>query len=73
VTALCDEVGFDGEDLVARASLPETKAMLKDTTAAAVEAGVFGAPSFIVHHDEGDRLYWGADRLDEVCWASRRS
>jgi 2-hydroxychromene-2-carboxylate isomerase len=29
-----------------------------------VEAGVFGAPTFIVHTESGPELFWGADRLE---------
>lgn len=60
IEQLCGEVGLDGADLVARASDPETKAALREATSAAVAAGVFGAPTFVV----GDELYWGNDRLE---------
>lgn len=45
------------------------KQVLVDNTRAAVAAGVFGAPSFVVHHDApGDPpwLFWGQDRLDQL-------
>ena len=40
---------------------PERAAELEANTAAAVEAGVFGAPSFLT---EGGLLFFGNDRLD---------
>ena len=44
--------------------LEATKQALFATTEAAIEAGVFGAPSFMVHTSAGPQLFWGADRLD---------
>ena len=40
---------------------PERAAELEANTAAAIEAGVFGAPSFVT---EGGLLFFGNDRLD---------
>jgi 2-hydroxychromene-2-carboxylate isomerase len=31
-----------------------------------VQRGIFGAPTFIVKHPEGDVLLWGQDRLELV-------
>lgn len=65
VVAVADRVGLDGEALVAAAGEAPTKLALHESTAAAVEAGVFGAPTFVVHGDGGrSGLFWGADRLD---------
>ncbi len=52
----------DPDAALARAEEPQVKAQLKGTTAAAQEAGVFGAPSFIV----AGTLFWGNDRLDRA-------
>ena len=41
----------------------DRKQALIDSTAAAVAAGVFGAPAFVVR---GQWLFWGNDRLDQV-------
>jgi len=68
IERLCDEVGLDGADLVARASDPDTKAALRQATDDAVGAGVFGAPTFVV----GDELYWGNDRLASALEDARR-
>lgn len=62
--ALCAELGLDGDALLARAETPEIKAELRASTDAAVAAGVFGAPSFVVHTDDGPKLFWGCDRVE---------
>jgi 2-hydroxychromene-2-carboxylate isomerase len=64
VAKICDEQGFDGEALVAAANEQGAKDALFASTAAAVEAGVFGAPSFVVHGEGEPELFWGADRLE---------
>src|SRR5690606_18927372 len=64
VERIADTCGFDGAELVARANQQQVKDALFESTRAAVEAGVFGAPTFIVHTDAGPELFWGADRLE---------
>jgi 2-hydroxychromene-2-carboxylate isomerase len=54
--------GFDAQALVALANDQATKDALKAATQAAVERGVFGAPTFFV----GDQMFWGQDRMDFV-------
>ncbi|CAN5772286.1 hypothetical protein BH20GEM1_BH20GEM1_14120 [soil metagenome] len=49
-------------DLAALASEPEVKQALQQRTAAAIEAGVFGVPTFEL---EGE-LFWGHDRLEHL-------
>jgi len=51
--------GLGGDDCVERANDPAIKDELRERTDAAVTAGVFGAPTFIV---DGE-LIWGQDRL----------
>jgi 2-hydroxychromene-2-carboxylate isomerase len=63
-----DEAGFDGAALILATQDPAIKQLLKDSTAAAVEAGVCGAPCFLV---DGTWLFWGQDRLDMVDAALR--
>jgi 2-hydroxychromene-2-carboxylate isomerase len=59
-------LGLDAEAALAAAERPETKEALRAATEAAMEAGVFGAPSFTV---DGE-LFWGQDRLDDaLAWA----
>jgi len=60
--AVADEVGLDGNTLLALASQAPAKDALRATTDEAVARGAFGAPSFFV----GERLFWGNDRLDFV-------
>jgi 2-hydroxychromene-2-carboxylate isomerase len=58
--------GFDAESMLERTQQPEAKQKLIDATSEAVERGVFGAPTFIIKHPEGDVLLWGQDRLGLV-------
>jgi 2-hydroxychromene-2-carboxylate isomerase len=65
VARIAGAAGFDGPDLVRRASEPEGKELLRRATEQALAAGVFGAPTFIADVAAEQRpLYWGADRLD---------
>ncbi len=50
------------EEVLRGATEPETKQALKNATSAALERGVFGAPTFFV----GDKMFWGNDRLHFV-------
>lgn len=63
IASLCNECGLNGQALVEGASAPEIKQALRDATSRAVDAGVFGAPTFVVHTPAGPELFWGADRL----------
>jgi 2-hydroxychromene-2-carboxylate isomerase len=64
VRACCDNVGLDGNALLERAGEPAGKRALFAATADALEAGVFGAPTFVVNPDgEEPKLFWGNDRL----------
>ncbi len=70
VASIADEHGYDGADLVLRAG--EAKQMLFDSTSEAIEAGAFGAPTFVVHGPDSKRgLFWGADRLELATRAAR--
>jgi 2-hydroxychromene-2-carboxylate isomerase len=53
-------LGRDAEAELARAQSPENKDALKAQTLAALQRGIFGAPSFVV---DGE-LFWGDDRLE---------
>jgi 2-hydroxychromene-2-carboxylate isomerase len=63
-----DVLGKDGAAIVERAMNDQVvKDALKANTAAAQEAGVFGAPTFTCADGE---VFWGNDRLDDaVAWA----
>jgi 2-hydroxychromene-2-carboxylate isomerase len=60
--AALGKAGFDAQALVALASEQTTKDALKAATQAAVDRGVFGAPTFFV----GDQMFWGQDRMEFV-------
>jgi len=71
IRELCDACGLDGAALIAGASDPAIKDALRRSTDEAVQAGVFGAPTFVVHTDAGPKLFWGADRLELALLAAR--
>lgn len=52
-----------GEEAVGKISSPEIKDQLFAATKHAVDAGVFGAPTWVV---DGEHLFWGQDRIDLV-------
>ena len=54
--------GFDGAALLERTQDPEVKAKLVENTAAAVERGSFGIPTFYV----GDEMFFGKERLGQI-------
>lgn len=49
-------------DLIAQSQLPEVQARYDACTQAAIDAGVFGSPSYVIR----DEIFWGQDRLDFV-------
>jgi 2-hydroxychromene-2-carboxylate isomerase len=65
LTAIAGEQDLDGEELLAAARAPAAASAYQANTEAAIAAGVFGAPTFVV----GDELFWGQDRLDFVARA----
>lgn len=58
---LLAECGLDAARL-AQAQQPEVQARYDEQTQAAIDASVFGAPSYVI---DGE-LFWGQDRLDFV-------
>lgn len=60
---LAELVGDGAEAVLARSRSPEVKQALHDATRRAVEAGVFGAPTWVV---DGRELIWGQDRVPLV-------
>ena len=57
--------GLDADRMLAAIQQPEIKTALIAATAAAVERGVFGAPTMFV----GDQMHFGQDRLEWVAAA----
>lgn len=62
VKALLSEAGLDADTILALAETDAIEAVYDQDTAAAIEAGVFGAPTYVV----GEELFWGQDRLEWV-------
>ena len=62
VAAVVTAAGFEADEIMAMVADPSVKDGLKVATQAAVDRGVFGAPTFFV----GDQMFWGQDRLDFV-------
>lgn len=60
-------LGLDAAEVVARSRTDVIKAELRTRTDAALAAGVFGAPAFVV---DGE-LFWGQDRLALVVAAAK--
>ena len=54
--------GFDGSALLAGTQEPDVKNKLAENTAAAVNRGVFGVPTFFI----GDEMFFGKDRITQV-------
>jgi len=74
ITKLCNEVGLDGEMLVKAAELKEIKDQLTANTSKAIELGIFGAPSFVIHYpNKEDVMFWGNDRIEFAVMAARES
>ena len=58
--AITDERGLDGKALLKAAEDEGIKAAYDGNTEEALQAGVFGAPTYVFR----DELFWGQDRLD---------
>ena len=59
-SVLRELLGPDADAAMAGSQDPAVKKQLIDATDAAVKAGVFGAPTWVV---DGKELFWGQDRL----------
>jgi 2-hydroxychromene-2-carboxylate isomerase len=57
-----DAASLDSVSLIALTQTEAVKQKLADNTAAAVERGVFGIPTFFV----GKEMFWGKERLGQV-------
>ncbi|QTC90148.1 2-hydroxychromene-2-carboxylate isomerase [Brevundimonas goettingensis] len=62
LAGVLDEAGLEAERLLSLAQTDAVKAKLADNTAAAVERGAFGAPTFWV----GDEMFFGKERLGQI-------
>ena len=68
LSTIAGDVGLDGPALLEGCADPAVKDRLRQATEQAQAAGLCGAPSFLVQHDEHDPgvLFWGQDRLELV-------
>lgn len=62
LSALIADVGLDPAKVLPFADEPQWRERRKTDTQAALDRGVFGAPSYVI----GDDIFWGQDRLDFV-------
>lgn len=60
---LLGEVGADADEILPRLGTQEIKDALFASTRRAIDAGVFGAPTWVVDEKE---LFWGQDRIPLV-------
>lgn len=65
---LATDVGLDGEAVLRLAEEPRWAEQRAADTRAALERGVFGAPSYVLE----DEIFWGQDRLDFLEHALQR-
>ncbi len=67
IKKLLEATGFDVEETLAAANKESNKNQLKQDTEAAVNLGIFGAPSFVINNPAGSKsLFFGNDRLPIV-------
>lgn len=59
---IASSLNVDADEFEALAESEEIRQQLIDSTNAALDRGVFGAPSFMIE----DELYWGKDRMDFI-------
>jgi 2-hydroxychromene-2-carboxylate isomerase len=62
LASVLTDAGLDAERLLTLAQTDAVKARLADNTAAAVERGAFGSPTFYV----GDEMFFGKERLGQI-------
>jgi 2-hydroxychromene-2-carboxylate isomerase len=59
ICEIADSIGINGQELLRKAQTVEIKERLRLQTERAIQAGVFGVPTFAVD----DEIFWGNDRL----------
>jgi 2-hydroxychromene-2-carboxylate isomerase len=71
IAAILTKLDVAAEPVLLAALSDDNKLRLRDQTAQAQRAGVFGAPTFITADGE---LFWGNDRLERaLLWAKQKS
>lgn len=70
VASLVESLGLDGEAELVVAQSDANKQQLRQQTEAAINLGIFGAPTLVV----GSELFWGNDRIEQaVEWCAQGS
>ena len=59
IDEVADSLGLNGQELLGKARTIEIKERLRRQTERAIQAGVFGVPSFVMNGE----IFWGNDRL----------
>jgi len=62
VEAVADSIGLDGAAVVAAAQTDAVKEQMKAAVQESIDAGMFGAPYFVV---DGE-AFWGQDRMEQL-------
>jgi 2-hydroxychromene-2-carboxylate isomerase len=62
IADVCAATGFDPAQLAMRVASDDVKRALAAETAAAIDAGVFGVPTFVA----GTEMFWGQDRMEHL-------
>jgi 2-hydroxychromene-2-carboxylate isomerase len=62
LAALISEIGLDADQVMKLGSDPKWAERRRTDTQAALDKGVFGAPSYVI----GKEIFWGQDRLGFV-------
>ncbi|MGZ0188449.1 MAG: DsbA family protein [Alphaproteobacteria bacterium] len=68
LVAIADKLGMDGASLADEANSADGKARADQLTQEAMDAQVFGAPTYVIRGEP----FWGQDRLELVARALRR-
>ena len=69
VSDLLTLAGLDGVEALERAGSNEMRERIDSESRAAMERGVFGAPTLFV----GDEMFWGNDRFEVVRYYLERA
>lgn len=64
IQKVLNDAGLPAKDIIEATGLPDVKGKLIAETEAAVERGVFGAPTMFL----GDEMFFGKDSLDDLDW-----
>jgi 2-hydroxychromene-2-carboxylate isomerase len=60
IETVLSELGFDSQEVIAKAKSDLAQALYERNTEEAIEKGVLGAPSYVYNNEQ----FWGQDRLE---------